>query len=167
MKVAAGLFALAFACYRPPGLPLTGAARSGDVASIRTLVAHGADPNAPDGVNDWTPLEHAVHKKQIASVVALLDAGADANRTDPRGMTPLMMAAGYGYTDIVQTLLHRGADSRLRDRDGATALDYAVTGMSDIDRFTLLQCQSETVKVLRAARAPAGSDKVIAKLKRC
>lgn len=161
------IFFVASACYRAPAQPLTAAARSGDAGAVRRLVAQGQDPNARDGVNDWSPLEHAIHKRQPAAVVALLDAGADPNRADSRGITPLMMAAGYGYTDIVQILLKRGADPRLRDRDGATALDFAITGVSDIDRFTLLDCQSETIKALRNDGAPAAAKSAAAKLKKC
>ncbi len=168
MKKIASIIGLALSCYgNRQTSPIIGAARNGDIRAIRTQAARGADPNEPGGVNDWTPLEHAIHKHQNASVTALLDAGADPNRADPRGVTPLMMAAGYGYTDTVQILLKRGANTKLRDRDGATALDMAITGVNDIDRFTLFDCQNATVKILRDAGAPTGSDKVAAKLKRC
>jgi len=80
--------------------PLISAARAGNVSMIRLLTSRGADPNLRDAaVNSWTPLLHAVHKGQPGSIAALLDAGADANGTDSYGTTPLMMAAGYGYTD--------------------------------------------------------------------
>jgi ankyrin repeat protein len=167
MCKATALFLIASACYRQPGLPLTQAARNGDTRSIHALAKQGADVNAADGVNSWTPLEHAIHKHQVESVKALLDAGADPNLTDPRGVTPLMMAAGYGYTDIVTILLKRGADMKLRDRDGATALDFAITGVSDIDRFTLFDCQSSTIHALESAGAPAGTQKRAASLKKC
>jgi ankyrin repeat protein len=163
----ASLILLGISCYSRPTSPLTSAARSGDAQTIRTLVSRGANPNEPDGVNDWTPLEHAVHKHQTASLVALLDAGADPNRADPHGTTPLMMAAGYGYTDMVQILLRRGADPKMRNRDGATALDLAITGVTDIDRFTLFDCQNATITTLRSAGAPAGSDRTLAKIKKC
>jgi ankyrin repeat protein len=167
MRKVALIFSLVSACQHPPETPLVLAARNGDVRTVRDLVARGADPNEYAGVNSWTPLEHAVHKGQIGSVAALLDAGANPNRADPQGTTPLMMAAGYGYTDIVQLLLRRGADARLRDHDGATALDLAVTGVADIDRFTLFDCQNETVKLLRGAGAPSGTTSTVARLKRC
>jgi hypothetical protein len=146
-------FVLAAACYASgiDDSSLIAAARSGDVAGIKQAVAHGANVNAPAGGNDWTPLLHAIHKNQIASVAALLDYGADANKRTPKSMTPLMMAAEYGYTDIVQLLLRRGANPALSDLDGATALDYAVTGTTDIDRFTLFSCQDDTVRALLAA----------------
>lgn len=130
-----------------------GAVRSGDVAEVRQMLAHGADPNAPEGVNDWTPLLHAVHKNQLGSVAALLEGHADPNRA-VNGGTPLMWAAGYGYTPIVRLLLAHGADPRLRDLDGETAVDWAVAGMIDLDRLTFFSCQDDTVRALVAANAP-------------
>lgn len=131
--------------------PLADAARAGDTTAIRTLIAQGADPNQPAGNNSWTPLLHAIHKHQPGSVQALLDRGADVNRLGGDGITPLMMAAGYGYNDIVRLLLRRGANPRITDREGFRAIDLAAAGIPDIDRFTLFQCQDETVRLLRAA----------------
>src|SRR5579864_3382766 len=88
--------------------PLIDAAREGDAAAVRALLAHGADPNEAAGNNGWSPIQHAIHTHQIASVQALIDGGANVNFRDPNGETPLMMGAGYGYTDIVQLLLKRG-----------------------------------------------------------
>lgn len=136
--------------------PLADAARAGDVATVRNLIARGVDPNAVAGQNNWTPLLHAIHTHQINSVNALLDGGADINRISGDGITALMMAAGYGYTDMVEVLLRRGANPRMTGPDGVRALDLAMAGVPDIDRFTLFQCQEETVRVLRAA-APSVS----------
>jgi len=131
--------------------PLANAARDGDVATVRTLIRNGADPNAIAGQNNWTPLMHAIHKGQIQSVEALLDGGADVNRIAGDGFTALMMAAGYGYTDIVQLLLQRGANPHLAGPDGVRPIDLAAAGVADIDRFTLFQCHEDTVRVLRNA----------------
>lgn len=132
--------------------PLIAAARSGNVAMIRLLVSRGADPNRSDAaVNSWSPLLHAIHKEQPGSVAALLDAGANPNAADPNGNTPLMMAAGYGYAGIVKILLAHGANPRLASSRGITALDLARSGVPDIDRFTVFDCQDATVKALLAA----------------
>jgi ankyrin repeat protein len=148
------LFAvLLLGCARPyrEFTPLADAARAGDVAAIRNLIHQGADPNQPTGGNNWTPLLHAIHKAQIKSVEALLDGGADPNKVAGDGFTALMMAAGYGYTDIVEVLLRRGANPHLAGAGGVRPIDLAAAGVADIDRFTLFQCQEETVRVLRSA----------------
>ena len=139
-------------CLEPPNA-LIGAARSGDAEAIKTLVAAGADPNQRWGVNDWTPLMHAIHKNQKASAEALLAGGADVNGRSGKGITALIMAAGYGYTDIVQMLLKHGADARAETTDGDNALAAAVGGVPDIDKFTVGACQTETVRAL-LAKAP-------------
>jgi ankyrin repeat protein len=137
--------------------PLVNAARSGDVQTIRLICAHGADPDQPSGGNDWTPLLHAVHKNQAASVAALLDAGANVNRATSSGMTPVMLAAGYGQRDVVQLLLARGANPTLRDGHGETAIDYALYGVTDLDDFTFFRCQPETAVLLEPVSPPASA----------
>ena len=94
-------------------------------------------------------LMHAIHKNQKDAVLALLDGGADVNAQNPKGLTALIMAAGYGYAEIVRQLLAGGADPHLETRSGVTAQAAAVSGTTDIDRFTLGDCQIETVRVLR------------------
>jgi hypothetical protein len=130
-----------------PVSPLISAARSGDVARISELAASGADLNALGGVNGWTPLLHAVHTNQAGSVQVLLEKGAAVNLR-AGGTTALIMAAGYGYTDIVKILLQHRADPRATARNGTTALEAALEGSSDMDRNTAGQCQTATVKVI-------------------
>jgi hypothetical protein len=141
-------FSMLIGCALQPDNPLIGAARSGDTPTIVKLLARGADANQRWGVNGWTPLMHAIHKNQKASVEALLAGGADANTRGNQGMTALMMAAGYGYADIVQLLLDKGADPYAETPDGDNALVMAVGGVPDIDKFTVGQCQAQTVAVL-------------------
>lgn len=79
----------------------------------------------------------------------MLAGGADANaRGGSRGVTALIMAAGYGYADIVQLLLDNGADPRAETTDGDSALAAAVSGVPDIDKFTIGHCQTSTVAAL-------------------
>lgn len=124
-----------------PITPLIGAAREGDAGEIGRLLRAGADPNLRGGVNDWTPLMHAIHKNRLGSVKALIAGGAGVNAASSIGETPLMMAAGYGNTPAVELLLASGADPRRKDHDGKTALDYAVAGVPDIDEFTAGKCR--------------------------
>ncbi len=108
----------------------------------------------------------AIHKNQPGAVEALLNAGAEPNRRGRNGETPLMMAAGYGYTDIVRILVDRGADARAKLPDGENALDLAAQGTTDIDHFTFGHCQSETVRLLRG-RFPNLRAENPSKLKSC
>jgi len=63
-----------------------------------------------------------------------------------------MLAAAYGDTDIVRSLLDAGADPYAQ-QDGLTALDFAMLGSDDVDHFTVFKCQHDTVALLRT-RAP-------------
>ncbi len=145
-----------------PDLPaVAGAAREGNVQRIEQLLAGGADPDVVSGVNNWTPLMHAIHKHQLDSVRVLLAHGARVNQREGGGVTALILAAGYGYADIVRMLLQAGADPEMESNDGTTALSAAVGGVPDIDRFTVGHCQTETVRTLLGAaphlRVPARS----------
>ena len=103
---------LTLACQPcPPISPLIAAASDGQADQIALLAKSGADLNERGGVNNWTPLMHAVHKKQLASVRALIDAGADVNLTaGARGRdTALRLAEIDGDSDIAKTLRDHGA----------------------------------------------------------
>jgi len=53
--------------------PLMAAARTGAVEAMIALLDAGADPDARDGFNHWTPLLHAIHKRQAGAVGLLLE----------------------------------------------------------------------------------------------
>ena len=56
------------------------AAKKGDTAAVKTLLAKGADVNAKDE-KGWPALLVAVEAGHTATVQALLDAGVDLNAT--------------------------------------------------------------------------------------
>ena len=92
---------------------------------------------------------HAVHKKQMATAIALIRVGADVNAT-AGDLTPLMMAAGYGDAPMIRMLIENGANPHKTAADGSNALTAAVGGVPDIDNFTVGRCQSDAVAALRA-----------------
>ncbi|KAI8980143.1 ankyrin repeat-containing domain protein, partial [Trametes punicea] len=52
----------------------------------------------------------------------LIDQGADVNRGDSAGWTPLHIASSGGFEDVVKELLGAGADVNSRNDKGLTPL---------------------------------------------
>lgn len=60
-------------------------------------------------------------------VIALLRGGADPNVRNRAGLTPLMRAAhGAWSSGLIERLIEFGADPKVMDPEGKTALEYAV-----------------------------------------
>ena len=71
-------------------------------------------------------LIQAAKDGSLADVSAALASGADINMKDERGLTPLIIGAALGQTEIVKLLLEKGADVNARDnRIGAMAIMVA------------------------------------------
>jgi ankyrin repeat protein len=102
------------------------ASHAGNLAMVLALIKAGADVNACDE-RGWTPLMKAAYNAELdrgfADVAqALIDAGANVEMPIGYGIRPLMLAAGYGETAVVETLLKAGADVTARNEGGLTAL---------------------------------------------
>lgn len=83
-------------------------------------------------------LEDSIRTGDLAAAIELLRWGADASRRGPEGMTPLMIAAGLGRTQMVNLLLTAGAEVlAVEPRMGATALHKAAQS-SNADVIGLL-----------------------------
>jgi ankyrin repeat protein len=100
------------------------AAMYGHDETARALLKVGANPN---GTADPGPLVHAIVGNRLEMVRLLIASGADVNRADTTGMTPLMYAAATNFGDptIVDLLLKSGARLETRGKDGVTAADLA------------------------------------------
>jgi uncharacterized protein len=102
------------------------AAHAGNLPMVKLLLESGADVNACDE-RGWAPLAKAVYnpelKRGFADVAqALIDAGANIEAAIGYGVRPLMLAAGYGETAVVEALLKADADVRATNEGGFTAL---------------------------------------------
>lgn len=122
------------------GSLLRSAAEDGDVASVRVVLALGANPDLADRIG-MTPLHCAAAGGNVEVVRALLEAGAnlDARIYDPEilfdgstqvydGFTPLHCAAERGHVAVISLLVKSGADVNARNAHGYTPLHEAVTG---------------------------------------
>lgn len=114
---------------------LVDAAAAGEGATVRRLLASGADVDARGGYQGRTALHEAANEGHLAVVEQLLDAGAQVDRRDRDGVTALHLAAGAGHTQIVDRLLAAGVDVDVRSEDQAwitagnrTALHEAAGG---------------------------------------
>jgi ankyrin repeat protein len=111
--------------------PLVFATRRNDLASVRILLAAGADVNQVAGYG-WTPLLVATQNRYYQLGAFLLDKGADPNIANTGGWTPLYLAvdnrnieggdypvrkADMDHLDFIKKLLDHGADVNARMRD--------------------------------------------------
>ena len=84
---------------------------------VRSLIDRGADLNTicedcDEGGDDmmWTPLHVAIYKERQDIAILLLERGANTVILSRLDQTALYMASSRGYTDVVRSLIDRGAD---------------------------------------------------------
>jgi ankyrin repeat protein len=113
------------------------ATQSTDIAAMKLLVAHGADPDIPSAGGD-TPLMVAsgigwgYHYSMNAPDATWMDAvkycielGANVNAADTKGYTALHGAAYIGNHELINYLIDHGADVKAVAKDKNTVADMA------------------------------------------
>ena len=97
----------------------------GGVDVVRLLMEGGVGVDGVD--SSWnTALFHASWSGCVDVVRVLVEeGGADVNKAGEEGRTPLCEATAEGREDVVRVLLELGADARIPDERGETALDVA------------------------------------------
>ena len=121
------------------------AAAQGHADMVAFLVSKGADLTVRAQATDWpsqisneprvqyrpagglTPLLYAARAGCLGCVKAMVEAGADKDRPNPDGMTPMIMALDNGSPQVAHYLLERGANPHTWDWWGRTPLYVAVT----------------------------------------
>jgi hypothetical protein len=104
------------------------AATQGHTEICKVLLKLGADPNVQASArktNGGTILMVAVHLGNLDLCRLLVARGANVNRRDPAGYSPLSKAVDYGHLEIARFLLDNGADPNIK-LIGSTILISAV-----------------------------------------
>jgi ankyrin repeat protein len=117
--------------------PFIRAAQSGDITTMRLLLAHGADPKITT-LGGTTALVTAAggnvavqqsfvesRESSMAAVKLCLELGIDVNAKNETGFTAVMGAANKGWDDILELLVKSGARLDVADKDGRTPLRWA------------------------------------------
>jgi ankyrin repeat protein len=106
------------------------------LAACEAACGSALDPLPSDTMADQ--LGKAAARGDTASVLELLENGADVNELDADGRTPVMAATRGNHVDSVRALIEAGADVDIRDDRLDNPLLYAgAEGLLDILRLTI------------------------------
>jgi ankyrin repeat protein len=129
--------------------PLMRAAKSGDIAMVKVLLAGGADPKmtlpnhttplmlaAGLGWRDGSPIapsyDQGTPEEAVETIKALIAAGVDINAANDAGDTALHVAVtGRGSDVILKGLLALGANPNAANKRGQTPLAVATASRKD------------------------------------
>jgi len=129
------------------------AALHGSAEMVALLLKHGADPRAVNGQGVTALLWGAA---DVDKVRLLIGRGANANASSKLGNTPVMVAAGSPVGALaVQELLAHGADIMPKNKNGRTALGFAVSG-GDVATVRLLISAARDLEKLEELIGDAG-----------
>jgi ankyrin repeat protein len=145
--------------------PLLRAAKAGDLAAVKLLVAHDADPALAPPRSRIDPLmaaaglgsaeqdtagRYKTEEQAIATIEYLIGLGLDVNATDSHGRTAVHGAALQGYNEVIRYLAAQGAALDVEDRSGHSPLDTAL-GLAGGFGFTGQEgvVREDTAQVIR------------------
>ncbi|WP_367874881.1 ankyrin repeat domain-containing protein [Luteolibacter sp. Populi] len=148
---------------------------TGDGILPALLLKAGAKAGLAAPGTGLTPLHFAAQRGSPAVVQLLLDAGApvDARTAGPKfqdsehvaEVTPLLYAAERGSPETIRLLLSKGADANAEDKNGASALSYALASKKPEVLDLLIRAGAKvTSPELIASAIDRGSKEVVARL---
>ncbi|CAG5128586.1 unnamed protein product [Candidula unifasciata] len=110
------------------GDDLHSAIRRGNITKVKEILDSGdVHPDAQDE-KDFSALLAAGLQENVELMELLLEHGADVNRKDAGGKTPLIHAASRDLLETVKWLCEHGAETQTLDKSGMAAIHHAVDG---------------------------------------
>lgn len=127
-----------------------------DTTSANFLLNHGAKADFPRSPKGRTALIiSCAYYAGVPLCRVLLNHGADINAVTVNGETALMFAAKNAKSDVVAYLLKNGANAKLKDKSGNTALEYAKSASIDETLVKAMKCclvdKEKTIALLTEA----------------
>ena len=138
--------------------PLTFSCAMGDVEAVRSALAGGADPNAPDE-HGCPPLCRTVSagvdaplSMHLEVIRLLVGSGAKIDAPSPGGDTPLLLSLrkGRSFTEVTELLLELGADPDgpgPTGPDGERPLNAAAREPASVRQLELLLSRGADVRL--------------------
>ncbi|MBI4027479.1 MAG: ankyrin repeat domain-containing protein [Verrucomicrobia bacterium] len=111
-------------------------ASAGDAEAIKELAAQGARLDAYNQ-DRLTALLLAAKGNHVSAVIALIKAGADVTKLDPKGKTILGIAAEEGMRELVEAVLSSGVHPDLTDKPVTPLVRASRRGDLEIMRLLL------------------------------
>ena len=137
------------------------AIEGGDSKKVKELLSCGVldvnrlgDHDDGYGSETWIPLCHAADydRREIANI--MLELGADPNRRDQYGETPLHRAAIHGFAEMIQILVDKGADMEISEERGMTPSHFAALYNHRESVELLIRMGAQIEKTDRDGRTP-------------
>lgn len=125
-------------------------AKAGNLSASESLKKLEARQTAAAGRS----LADAAGTESAGDIARLLQQGADPNKPDQFGRTPLTEAIGHGRADVVKLLLDHGASADLANRAGDTPLTLATeAGNTEAVRL-LIKAKAHLDRANRSGATP-------------
>jgi len=114
------------------------------------------------GTREQTDINEMFYKYSIEGdakrVLTLLLSGTiNVNMQNDAGNTPIIVASDYGHSQIVKILLNNGADPNIENKNGWTAVDFAVGFLIEKGHTQKDMLETDLFQTLTKAGARPGS----------
>ena len=155
------------AMNRKRNTPLHRAAAAGNVQVAKILIDNGANVNMR-GYLGRVPLHDVASSGSAELTTLLMENNADpAARDDYTRITPMHVAATFGYIDVIKVLLKYGADINIGNRYGDTPLhksaEYSKPEVADflLQQGALVDVEGRSERTPLLTAAAYGQSQVV------